>query len=401
MQLRLLSILTFLLIFASCDTTSEPFPESDENDDGDIVEGSVVEAFPNLSFQRPLDIQNAGDGTDRIFVVEQEGVISVFPKDRDVDEAEVFLDIRDRVSDSANEMGLLGLSFHPDYENNGYFYVNYTASGPNRTIISRFQVSDDNANSANPDSEVELLSYNQPQGNHNGGHLAFGPDGYLYIASGDGGGGGDPGNNAQDRTNLLGAILRIDVDQPQNGNEYGIPADNPFVNNEEGFREEIFAYGLRNPWRFSFDSATEELWVADVGQSDREAIHIVENGLNYGWNMIEGSICYPPGSACDTEGLEMPVYEYDHSAGDRSITGGFVYRGSDFPQLDGFYIYGDFISGRIWALDVSDTENPVNMELYNANFNIPSFGVDEQNEIHIAGFNGKIYRFGSDITDAL
>lgn len=401
MQYRLLSIATFLLIFTACETTTEPFPEPDENDNGDVIEGSVVEAFPNLSFQRPLDIQNAGDGTDRIFVVEQAGVISVFPNDRDVDEAEVFLDVRGRVDDSANEKGLLGLAFHPDFENNGYFYVNYTASNPNRTIISRFQVSDDNPDAADPESETELLSYSQPQGNHNGGHVAFGPDGYLYIASGDGGGGGDPGNNAQDRTNLLGAILRIDVDQPQNVNEYGIPADNPFVNNEEGFREEIFAYGLRNPWRFSFDAETGELWAADVGQSDREAIHIVENGLNYGWNIIEGSICYPPGSSCDTEGLEMPIYEYDHSQGDRSITGGFIYRGTDFPQLDGFYIYGDFISGRIWALDVSDTENPVNTELQNTNFNIPSFGVDEQNEIYIAGFDGKIYRFGSEITDAL
>jgi len=401
MHFRLLSIVTFLLIFVACETTTEPFPDPDENDNGDVIEGTVVEAFPNLSFQRPLDIQNAGDGSDRIFVVEQRGVISVFPDDRDVEEAEQFLDIRDGVNDSANEQGLLGLAFHPEFESNGYFYVNYTASNPNRTIISRFQVSDDNADAANSDSETELLSYNQPQGNHNGGHLAFGPDGYLYIASGDGGGGGDPGNNAQDKTNLLGAILRIDVDQPQNGNEYGIPADNPFVNNEEGYREEIFAYGLRNPWRFSFDAETGELWAADVGQSDREAIHIVENGLNYGWNIIEGSICYPPGSTCDTDGLEMPIYEYDHSRGDRSITGGFVYRGTDFPQLTGLYIYGDFISGRIWTLDTSDSENPVNTELQNTNFNIPSFGVDEQNEIYIAGFDGNIYRFGSDITDGL
>ena len=401
MNFRLLPFIAFLLIFAACETTSEPFPDPDENDNGDVAEGSVVEAFPNLSFQRPLDIQNAGDGSDRIFVVEQRGVISVFPNESDADEKGQFLDIRGKVDDSANEKGLLGLAFHPEFENNGYFYVNYTASNPSRTIISRFQVFQDDENAADPGSETELLSYNQPLSNHNGGHVAFGPDGYLYIASGDGGGGGDPGNNAQDRTNLLGAILRIDVDQPQNGNEYGIPADNPFVNNDEGFREEIFAYGLRNPWRFSFDAATEELWVADVGQSDREAIHIVENGLNYGWNMIEGSICYPPGSACDTEGLEMPVYEYDHSAGDRSITGGFVYRGSDFPQLDGLYIYGDFISGRIWALDVSDPQNPVNTELFNASFNIPSFGVDEQNEIYVAGFDGKIYRLGSEITEGM
>lgn len=397
----IIPIFVYLLLFAACETTSEPFPEPDENGNGDVVEGSVVEAFPKLLFSNPLDIQNAGDGTDRLFVVEKQGVIHLFANDKDVETAEVFLDIRDRVNDSAGEQGLLGLAFHPDYEDNGYFYVNYTASGPNRTIISRFQVSQNSADAADPDSEVELISFNQPQGNHNGGQVAFGSDGYLYIATGDGGGGGDPGNNAQDRTNLLGAILRIDVDQSQNGTNYGIPADNPFLNNEEGFREEIYAYGLRNPWRFSFDVEAGELFVADVGQSDREALHIVENGLNYGWNIIEGSICYPPGSTCDTEGLELPIYEYDHSRGDRSITGGFVYRGTEFPQLEGLYIYGDFISGRIWALDVSNTNNPVNTELFHADFNIASFGVDQNNEIYIAAFDGKIYRFGEDITNQL
>ncbi|REL37862.1 glucose sorbosone dehydrogenase [Rhodohalobacter sp. SW132] len=393
----LLLFLPLLLFLSSCETTSEPFPPPGENGD----ESAIVNAFPELSFTRPLDIQNAGDGTDRLFVVEQEGVISVFSNDPEAQDAEVFLDIRERVNDGANEQGLLGLAFHPDFESNRYVYVNYTAYGPSRTVISRFEVSSNDPNRADAGSEVELLSYNQPQGNHNGGHLAFGPDGYLYIASGDGGGGGDPGNNAQDRTNLLGAILRIDVDNPQNGNQYGIPADNPFVNNNEGFREEIFAYGLRNPWRFSFDAETEVLWAADVGQSDREVIHIIENGRNYGWNIVEGSICYPPGSSCETDGLEMPVYEYDHSQGDRSITGGFVYRGSAYPQLYGYYIYGDFISGRIWALDISDTENPSNTEIYNANFNIPSFGVDEQNEIYIAGFDGTIYLLGSGAAEAL
>ncbi|TVR29847.1 MAG: glucose sorbosone dehydrogenase, partial [Balneolaceae bacterium] len=368
-------IILFLLIplFIACETSTEPFPPPVNGDD----EGVVEPAFPELSFSRPLDIQHAGDGTNRLFVVEQGGVISVFPNDPEVESADVFLDIRNRVNDSGNEEGLLGLAFHHNYENNGYFYVNYTASNPRRTVISRFQVSQNNPDEADSNSEVELLSYNQPQSNHNGGHLAFGPDGYLYIASGDGGGGGDPGNNGQDRTNLLGAILRIDVDDPQNGNQYGIPAGNPFVNNNEGYAEEIFAWGLRNPWRFSFDAETGEIWAADVGQSDREAIHIIENGLNYGWNIIEGSICYPPGSTCDKEGLELPIYEYDHKEGDRSVTGGFVYRGSAFEQLQGLYIYGDFISGRIWALDISDIENPVNTELINANFNIASFGVDQ------------------------
>ena len=393
------SIILFfsLSLFIGCETSTEPFPPPVDRDDED----AVVLAFPELTFSRPLDIQHAGDGTNRLFVVEQEGVISVFPNDPEVEDTNVFLDIRSRVNDSGNEEGLLGLAFHPDYDNNGYFYVNYTASSPRRTVVSRFQVSENDPNAADSGSETELLSFNQPQSNHNGGHLAFGPDGYLYIASGDGGGGGDPGNNGQDRKNLLGAILRIDVDNPQNGNQYGIQGDNQFVNNDQGYAEEIYAWGLRNPWRFSFDAETGDLWAADVGQSDREAIHIIENGLNYGWNIIEGSICYPPGSTCDKDGLELPIYEYDHSRGDRSVTGGFIYRGDLLPEIDGLYIYGDFISGRIWALDISDIDNPVNSELVNTDLNIASFGVDQNNEIHIAAFDGKIYRLGSGVLDQI
>jgi glucose/arabinose dehydrogenase len=392
-------LLPVLLIFfvSGCQDTDEPILPP--NDNGE----PFVEAFPELSFDRPVDLQHAGDGTDRIFVVEQRGVISVFPNDPETSDKTTFLDISDRVADhqTSNEMGLLGLAFHPDFESNGYFYVNYTASSPRRTIIARFSVSDDDPDQADPDSEIEILSYNQPQSNHNGGQISFGPDGYLYIASGDGGGGGDPGNNAQDRTNLLGAILRIDVDSQQNGNEYGIPADNPFADNEEGYREEIFAWGLRNPWRFSFDPETDQLWAGDVGQTDMEVIHIVENGRNYGWNIIEGSICFPPGSECDKEGLEIPAFEYEwgRASTGQSITGGYVYRGENLPTLYGKYIYGDYVSGRIWALDISDENNPVNSELIQVGFNIPSFGTDQHNELYILGFDGKVYRLGSGIVD--
>lgn len=402
--MRLIPLLfSSILILSACSQSTDPDAgNGDENGNGDdIVEGSVVNAFPNLDFLRPLSIQHAGDGTNRLFVVEQAGTISVFPNDPEITERDIFLDIESRVTDVSNEQGLLGLAFHPDFETNGYFYVNYTAPAPDRTIISRFSVSDDDENRAIPASETVLLTYEQPYGNHNAGHIAFGPDGYLYIAAGDGGSAGDPLNNGQDRSTLLGSILRIDVDTRENGNEYGIPDDNPFVGNDEDYREEIFAYGLRNPWRFSFDAETGDIWAGDVGQKSMEEIDIIKNGLNYGWNIMEGNQCYPAGSDCSTDGLELPVFAYDHNNGDRSITGGYVYHGNDIPGLTGYYIYADFISGRIWALNTSDLETPNNTEIYNADFNISSFGTDANNELYMTGFDGNIYRIGVDIVDGL
>src|SRR5688500_4608219 len=234
------------LLFAFCSDTAR------ENGNGQAAHKAVV-AFPNLSFTRPVDLQHAGDNSNRIFVVEQAGIISVFPNDPEVSEKKDFLDIREKVDDQGNEEGLLGLAFHPDYETNGYFYVNYTAANPNRTVISRFKVSAANTSEADAASETILLTFEQPYSNHNGGQVSFGPDGYLYIAVGDGGSGGDPHDNGQNRSTLLGSILRIDVNKAENGRAYGIPADNPFSKNNNGYREEIYAYGLRNPWRFSFD----------------------------------------------------------------------------------------------------------------------------------------------------
>ena len=216
----------------------------------------LVNAYPNLDFTRPIDYDHANDSTNRVFVVEQRGVISVFEDDPAVSDKQVFLDISGPVDDRSNEEGLLGIAFHPNYISNGYFYVNYTLDNPERSRISRFQVSPADPNQASRESEVVLLEYEQPFGNHNGGEVAFGPDGYLYVGVGDGGSGGDPKENGQDRTTLLGSILRIDVDQRTDERAYGIPADNPFVGNTEGFREEIYAYGMRNPWRFSFDPET-------------------------------------------------------------------------------------------------------------------------------------------------
>ncbi|MEX0929627.1 MAG: PQQ-dependent sugar dehydrogenase [Balneolales bacterium] len=351
----------------------------------------VREAFPELSFTRPVDIQHPGDNTNRLFVVEQRGVISVFENERSVSDKATFLDISEQVEDSGNEEGLLGLAFHPDFENNGYFYVNYTASGPDRTLISRFQVSDD-PDRANQESEQEVLTFEQPYSNHNGGQVSFGPDGYLYIAVGDGGSGGDPQENGQNRQTLLGTILRIDVDRQEGGNNYAIPSDNPFAGNQEGYREEIYAWGLRNPWRFSFDPVNDRLWTGDVGQNAYEEINVVEKGGNYGWNIMEGNHCFNPPSGCDRSGLELPVWEYDRSEGDISVTGGFVYRGPGIPGLTGQYVYADYVSGRIWGLEHSDLNDPVNTELLQAEFQISSFGVDQENELYIGGFDGNIYR---------
>ncbi|MCH8246254.1 MAG: PQQ-dependent sugar dehydrogenase [Bacteroidetes bacterium] len=349
-------------------------------------------AFANLRFTRPVDLQHAGDGSGRLFVVEQAGVIQVFANDPSVASASVFLDIEDRVDDRDNEEGLLGLAFHPDFANNGFFYVDYTASNPSRTVIARYQVDPNDPNRADRNSEVIVLETGQPAGNHNGGQIAFGPDDFLYIALGDGGGSDDMFGNGQNRSTLLGTILRIDVDNSFNDRNYGIPADNPFVGGTQGFREEIYAYGLRNPWRFSFDPVTDLLWTGDVGQNSFEEIDIVENGGNYGWNTMEGFHCFSPSSGCNQSGLVLPVVEYGRSEG-RSVTGGFVYRGPGVPELIGQYIYGDFLSGRIWALEYDGQQVVQNTELLNTSLGIASFGVDENNELYICAFDGRIHRF--------
>jgi glucose/arabinose dehydrogenase len=347
-------------------------------------------AFPNLSFSRPVDLQHPGDGTNRIFVVEQPGVIKVFENNANVTAAQTFLDIKDRVNDSGNEEGLLGLAFHPDYKNNGYFYVNYTAIPPRRTVIARYRVSANNPNKADSTSELILLTFEQPFSNHNGGQLAFGPDGHLYIATGDGGSGGDPQNNGQSLQTLLGKILRIDVNNPTGDKNYGIPSDNPFVG--AGNREEIYAYGLRNPWRMSFDPATQWLWAGDVGQNSFEEIDIIKKGENYGWRIMEGNSCFNPSSGCNMAGLVKPIIVYGRSLG-ASVTGGYVYRGSKVPELIGAYIYADFVSGRIWALRYDGMNSPNNIELMDTNLNISSFGIDKNFELYICSFDSRIYRF--------
>jgi glucose/arabinose dehydrogenase len=347
---------------------------------------AVEVAFPNLAFNQPVGIVSSGDGTNRLFVIEQAGVIRVFENSRNIAASSVFLNISSRVV-FGGEQGLLGLAFHPDYANNGYFYVDYVADNPLRTVIARYSVSPNSVNQALSDSEIVLLNVNQPFSNHKGGQIAFGADGYLYVGLGDGGSGGDPFGNGQNRATLLGKILRIDVDSSSQGRNYGIPPDNPFAGNILGYQEEIYAYGFRNPWRFSFDSPTGRLWVADVGQNQREEIDLVGKGKNYGWNIMEGTLTYSTGSQV---GLELPVWEYSHAEG-IAVIGGYVYRGSTLTGLNSKYVFGDYGSGKVWTLQYDGVAVPMNTLLADTSLNISSFGVDEQNELYFTALDGKIY----------
>lgn len=367
------------------------------------------QAFPNLRFSRPVEIQNANDGNDRLFVVEQQGLIKVFPNESGINSSSVinFLDLEETVTfSSGQEMGLLGLAFHPNYTQNGYFYVYYTTGRSNnlRMITSRFSVDSLNPNIADPDSEVILLEFekNQPNSNHNGGKIAFGIDGYLYISIGDGGGGNDPRNNAQNINNAFGTILRIDVDLDGNNplaanGQYEIPADNIFVG-REGL-DEIFAYGIRNTWKFSVDEVTGNIWGADVGQSEFEEINLIVNGANYGWKRFEAEDV-ANNSAIEGPGpLTFPVYYYQHTTSDRSITGGVVYRGSEIeslnPSINSKYIFADYVSGRVWALDYnSTTQEASRVLLFDSPTLISSFGKDESGEIYFSAYDpaAQIYK---------
>ncbi|NDJ52735.1 MAG: PQQ-dependent sugar dehydrogenase [Chloroflexi bacterium] len=329
----------------------------------------------------PTGLTHAGDGSGRLFVTEQTGAIRIIENGELL--AEPFLDISNEILVGA-EQGLLGLAFDPDYENNGYFYLNY--SDPNGdTVVSRVSVSDNDPNQADFLSEIILLQIEQPFTNHNGGTMIFGPDGYLYISSGDGGSGGDPQGNAQNRGNLLGNLLRIDVrdNDTSDGLAYDIPADNPFVGDPDS-QDEIWAYGLRNPWKFSFDSQTGDLYIADVGQNTWEEVNYQPadstGGQNYGWNIYEGPDCFEA-EACITIGTP-PVISYNHRTGNRSITGGYVYRGTAYPFLDGAYLYADYVSGRVWgASQINDFADVT--ELADTDYRITGFGEDEAGELYI------------------
>lgn len=345
-------------------------------------------------FTRPLLVTHAGDGSGRLFVVEQGGVIWVLENGQRLDTP--FLDVTDRVSPEARsssytERGLLGLAFHPDYAENGVFFINYT-DRTGTSITSRYHVSADDPNRADPASEEQILVVEQPYANHNGGHLAFGPDGYLYLALGDGGSGGDPQGHAQNLRTLLGTILRLDVNTAEG---YAIPADNPFVNREDA-RPEIWAWGLRNPWRFSFDRETGDLYIADVGQNAWEEVNFQPasspGGENYGWSAYEGAQIYS--GRAPASDVVMPIAQYSHSGtGGCSVTGGHVYRGEAIPDLVGTYFYGDWCTGTIWAASQNADGSWNARPVLESGLSISSFGEDEAGELYVVDYDGAILRF--------
>ena len=339
---------------------------------------------------RPILLTNAGDGSDRIFVPQQQGIIHVFK--RDSKETTVFLDISKNVVyiDKENEEGFLGMAFHPNYKKNGEFFVYYTTKdAPHTTVVSRFKASRSNPDQADPNSEEQLLSVTHPYWNHKGGTICFGPDGFLYIALGDGGAFNDPHGNGQNLQTLLGKVLRIDVDRKDPNLKYGIPKDNPFVGRLANFqpiaRPEIYAYGVRNIWRMSFDRATGQLWAADVGQNLWEEIDIITKGGNYGWNLRESKHEFAPNSTSNGPGMIEPIWEYNHDVG-KSITGGHVYRGKKLPALAGHYLYADYVSGRMWALKYDEAKKSVvanrSITYQGAPLAVISYGEDEAGEIY-------------------
>ncbi|MCA8984826.1 MAG: PQQ-dependent sugar dehydrogenase [Planctomycetaceae bacterium] len=375
----------------------------------------AVEAFPGLEWDqwdpvdeagkvvpmRPIVMTHAGDGSGRIFVATQSGQIHILPEGAKSKKSILFADMKDRVAPykKANEEGFLGLAFHPEYARNGKFYVYYTAlSDPHLSVVSQFNVSANDPNQADLKSEKVVWTLQQPFSNHNGGTIAFGPDGYLYIGMGDGGSADDPMDNGQNLGTALGALLRIDVNKTSGDKPYGIPADNPFVN-KKGALPEIYAYGFRNIWRISFDRLTGDLWVGDVGQNLWEEINLVQAGKNYGWNRWEGMHPFgnrDPQLAADAVG---PIWEYDHGVG-KSITSGFVYRGKLVPELVGKFLYADFVTGKIWALDYDVAGGKVRKNYSIASDKMPvlTFGEDEDGEVYfsVESASGRgIYRFTS------
>ena len=335
---------------------------------------------------QPLDLASPA-GDQRLFILEQPGVIRIVQEGNLLPDP--FLDIQSKIRSTGSEQGLLGIAFHPDYASNGFFYLNYTDTQGD-SVIARYTVSAQDANRGDANSEQILLRVDQPYANHNGGGMAFGPDGYLYIALGDGGSANDPQGNAQSLDTHLGKLLRIDIN---GGDPYAVPADNPFASG--GGVPEIWAYGLRNPWRFSFDRATGDLYIADVGQNAWEEIDFLPagspGGANFGWDYLEGSHPYEGTPPADAQ-LTGPIYEYQHGLG-CSVTGGYVYRGQQLPEFSGIYLFSDYCSGRVWGLLRGEDGAWQGQELFSTGMNISSFGEDAQGEIYLIDqASGTVYR---------
>jgi quinoprotein glucose dehydrogenase len=403
-----LSLPTAVAVAADIDTSPLPL--------------KTVKAYPKLKPRRPVAVTNANDGSGRLFVVSEYGQLLIMPKDRDGEETQTFLDIEYKVDyeDKENEEGLLGLAFHPKFKENGELFIYYTIKDPPHTsVISRFKVSKNNPDQADPKSEEVILTIKQPAWNHNGGNLLFGPDGYLYIGLGDGGGANDPSGNGQNPKTLLGKILRIDVDHKADGKAYAIPRDNPFVGRQDALPE-IYAVGVRNIWGMSFDPQTKLLWAADVGQNIWEEINIIERGGNYGWSVRESfhkfDMSNPkvttksgPGrtpdlrnkpDASDRKDLIDPIWEYHHDIDGKSITGGAVYRGKRLPDLVGHFVYADYVSGKIWGLKYDEKAKKVvaNRPIPGpGDFNIPCMciGTDEAGELYLGDSFGNLWTFES------
>lgn len=347
---------------------------------------TIDRVFPNLSFSAPVWAQQAPGDDSRWFVIEQGGRIRVFDNDNNVAAFQTFADLTDRVT-SGGERGLLGMAFHPDWPTTRKVFVSYTGTdGGLKSFVSEFQASAD-LTTLEVGSERKLLQIDQPYTNHNGGQIAFGPDGFLYAGFGDGGSGGDPQGNGQNVNTLLGAFLRIDVDS---GDPYGIPADNPFA--EGGGKPEIYAWGVRNPWRFSFDRETGTLWTGDVGQGNWEEVNIIKRGGNYGWKPREGFHCYEQATCNDDVGWIDPETEYNHDDNNKSITGGYVYRGTEIPELIGTYLFADYVSGRIWALEYDQDNKGSNRLLLETGRNVASFAQANNGELLVVDYGGGLFK---------
>jgi glucose/arabinose dehydrogenase len=343
---------------------------------------------------QPVFVANAGDGSGRLFIVERAGRIRIFKNGALLPAP--FLDIESIVNSTGGEEGLLALAFHPNYGTSGQFYTLFTDQDGS-LVLSRFTRSPSNPDLADTNSRISLLTIPHPVNqNHNGGTLAFGPDGYLYWSTGDGGSGGDPPNNAQNLSVLLGKVLRLDVDNPDAGLNYGIPTSNPFFGSPNLDTRKIWAYGLRNPWRFSFDRLTGDIFIGDVGQSAREEIDFQAaastGGENYGWRVMEGTLCYNPSSGCDQSGKVLPIIDYDHSFG-CAVTGGYIYRGSLYPPMQGHYFYSDICSGILFSLYNDPTNGWTETQIVDTPYAVSTFGEDEQGELYFTDYSaGKVYQ---------